>query len=521
MITQKPRPLELFKQLKDPVMMLSLINENIRERKYALYNWQVERLLEFATQTGKMAVVANNGSGKSTYLISPCAVWLAGRFKRGRSLVTSSSGPQLDRMTGAAIMHTCEQVNAFYDGEEVFKIRERMCTFMPHGGTIEMFATDEAGKAEGYHPHPDGEGEFGIFVDEGKSIHESIYRALDRCTGSTRRLDVSSPGSPTGHFFDCFTMPTWRTYRVIYKDTPHISEEEYQEACLRYGENSPHVRSAYWAEFASSEDQVVIDYEAVRRAFNNFLKNESDYFGENFAGVDLSGGGDEQVMSVWRGNTEVDLEVFKLKRGSEIVNNIVRLANKHSLKPEAITLDDGGLGQILNDYLEDAGFMGIRRVRNEHRALNTAMFSNRGAENWQNFARIIHKLVFMKKDSIMRSQLGNRYYSMVKGKMQLEDKRKAKVLGHRSPDRADAVVLAFVGRWDDYLGERDPSEQRSVTRIVPERLTQHDLIEMMDKRKYEQAFGEQQRVPVARRLGHSSLRSILAQRDEMSKYIRR
>lgn len=519
-IESKPRPLELFKQLADPVMMLSLFNENIRTRKTTLYTWQIQRLVEFAAKPGKMSVVANNGSGKSTYLIAPAATWLAGRFKRGLSVVTSSSGPQLDRQTGSAAKHIAEQVNAFYDGEEIFKIRERDLTFMPHGGKVLMFATDEAGKAEGYHPDPDGDGEMGIFVDEGKSITEDIYGALARCTGCSRRLDVSSPGSPQGHFFDCFTNPTWNSYRITYKDTPHITEDMYEEAVLRYGEFSPLVRSMFWAEFVGLDDQIVIHYDLVKRAFQNYYNVVSRKFGKCFAGVDLSGGGDEQVLSVWHGNTEVGLEVFREKHASDIVAKLVRLFRQYDLSSDSIVLDDGGLGKILNDYLVDAGYSGIKRVRNEGRAIDVARFGNRGAENWHNFARILDKLVFTKRDSTMRSQLGNRYYKDSKGKMMLEDKRKAKVLGHRSPDRADACVLAFVGKWDNYLMGYGNDEQVATRHIVPERMTQTELIALMDKQKYEKAFGEVLVTP-SKRLGRNNFREVLAQREELSQYIRR
>lgn len=517
MIEQRPRPLELFKQLRDPVMMLSLFNKRIRERQDVLYNWQVNRLTEFAAQHGKMAVVANNGSGKSSYLIAPAALWLAGHSRLGRSVVTSSSGPQLDRQTTPAIKHIAEEVNAFYDGEEVFKIRERLITFMPHGGTVELFATDEAGKAEGYHPHPSGDGELGIFVDEGKSIGEDIYGALQRCTGTTRRLDVSSPGSPNGHFFECFTSPTWSTHRVTWKDCPHITQAEYDEAVLRYGEFSPLVRSMFWAEFVGLDDMIAIHFDLVRKAFQNFYKVTSNLFGKRFAGVDLSGGGDESVMSVWHGNTEIALEVFRFAHSPDTVRHVAMLVNKYNIESEHVTLDDGGLGQIINDYLREAGLFNLRRVRNDSRAMNTAVYANRGAENWINFARILDRLVFTVKDQTARSQLGNRYYKMVGGKMQLEEKRKAKVLGHRSPDRADAIVLAFVGRWDDYLLGVDDSVTR-VNRVVPERMSQAELMECMERDKYEKAFSPQTQ-PHARRLGKSTYRAILEERAGLSQYL--
>lgn len=506
-------------------MLLTLFNESIRTGKTKLHAWQIQRMLEFAAprangEIRRMAVVANNGSGKSSYLIAPCTLWLSTHFIRGKSVVTSSSGPQLDRQTGASISHLADQINNYYDGEEIIKIRERFYTCVPHGGTLEMFATDEAGKAEGYHPHTDGDGEMGIFVDEGKSIGENIYSALARCNGVTRRLDVSSPGPPQGHFFDCFTSPTWKTHRVTYLDCPHIHESEVEEARRRYGEYSPLFRSMYLAQFTSVEEMTVLSYEHVRRCFDNFYNVKEHLFGEPFAGVDLAGGGDENVLSVWHGNVHVGLEAFRYSHTPDTARHLLTLFKKYRLRPENIVLDDGGLGRVLIDLLVENGFAGVKRCRNEGRP-NDKMYANKGAENYFNFQRIIDKLRFAIKDETLRNQLASRYYTAPGGKARLEDKRKARAIGHRSPDRADATILAFVGRWDNYLYDDGDRDQIIGTARVPERLTQQELLEIMEQQKFAGLGRTTYQQPPSRNIGKTNFRKILADRQEQSDILKR
>ena len=504
-------------------MFISLFNERIRTGQDKLHIWQIQEMLDFAKQRQpgeiiRHAVVANNGSGKSSYLIAPCAQWLATHFTRGRSVVTSSSGPQLDRQTGASISHLAEQVNAFYDGEEVVKIRERFYTTVCHGGTVEMFATDEAGKAEGYHPHIGGDGEMGIFVDEGKSVGEHIYSALARCNGVTRRLDVSSPGAPQGHFFDCFTSPTWKTRRVTYLDCPHIHASEVEEALRRYGEFSPQFRSMYLAQFTSIEEQTVLQFEFVRRCFENFFNVREHVFGEPFAGVDLAGGGDENVLSVWHGNKHIGLEVFRYSHTPDTARHLITLFRKYGLQATNIVLDDGGLGKVLIDFMVEAGWGGLKRIRNEGRA-NDQMYGNRGAENWFNFQRIADKLLFAIKDETLRNQLANRYYTMQQGKAKLEDKRKARSIGHRSPDRADATILAFVGRWDNYLYDEGDRDSMLGSKRVPERLTQQELLELMEMQKFSGLVRSSRVQPPSRLIGKANFRAVLeARANQMKEY---
>lgn len=517
MIAQRPGPVELFKQIRDPVMMLSLFNESIRSGRIVLHPWQVQLMMDFAAvrkvdEIIRIALVANNGSGKSAYSIAPCATWLAGHTDRARSVITSASGIQLDRQSLRSVRHVCENVNKFYDNSEVFRIREREYTFTPAGGTIEAFATDEPGKAEGYHPHDGGEGEFAIFVDEAKSVEGPIFAALERCNGITRRLDVSSPGSPQGYFFDSFTSPNWKTRRVTYRDCPHIKQSEVEEAKMRYGEYSPLFRSMYLAEFTSIEEMTVLQFDYVRRLWSNFYQNEQEMFGAPFAGVDLAAGGDENVLSVWHGNTHVAQEVFREKYTPDTVRHLNGLFKKYGLEAQNITLDDGGLGTVLNDYLMEYGWNDIRRVRNEGRAIDQSAYANRGAENWFNFARIAPKLLFSIKDDVLKNQLASRYYTMNNGKYKLEDKRKAKSSGHKSPDRADACVLAFANRWDNYIFSEDrEAEAARIKKFVPERLTQSELVELMEQRRNEKMFGGGPQSE-ARMLGGANFRAVLARR---------
>lgn len=440
--------------LPDPIFMMALYNERVRNGKLRLHGWQTEVLsqyarkdLDYTTQLNRMNLVAANGSGKSQMVVAPAGAWTAMAYENSRTVITSSSGKQLDGQTGRAVRHMCEQVNALSPGYKPWDIKYREYTYRPDPdrphiySTIEMFATDEPGKAEGYHPHVDN-GIFSYIADEAKSIADPIWQAIERCNGKSHWLNVSSPGQPQGRFYEFATSPRWWTRRVTAYECPHIKQEEIEGAKEAYGEHSAFFRSAYLAEFTSINESVVIRYEHINRQYIAPPEWQDD--GIIRAGVDLSAGGDENVVSVWRGNKQIGLEIFRVEDTRVTVNLLVAIFRKYGLKGENISIDDGYIGRAIIHSLRDHNYF-VHSVNFGSRAANNIAYGNRGTELWFNFERHLPHLILL-NDPVLRKQLPSRYYktSDTSGKILLESKREAKANGHNSPDRADATVLAFA-----------------------------------------------------------------------------
>jgi hypothetical protein len=440
--------------LPDPVFMMSLYNERVRTGKERLHPWQIEVLMRFALPdsqfdyknlVNRMNLVAANGSGKSAKCVAPAAVWQAMAFPNSTGVITSSSGGQLDRQTGAAIRHVCEQVNRLH-GREMWTLKYREYTYRPdpsadHVSKIYMYATDEAGKAEGYHP-ANSEGRFAYFVDEAKSVSDDIFKAVERCNGKSHWMNVSSPGAPLGFFYNAYCSSRWWNKKVTVYDCPHIKQDEVESAIEQFGENSPLFRSAYLAEFTSVNESVVIPFERILRQYREPAGLIND--GVRRAGVDLSAGGDEQVVVIMDGNQMIGMEVFCLSDHRVITRKLVDIFRKWNLAGENINVDDGYTGRAVIDYLRDDKFE-VVPVQFGGSAYNKTAYGNRGTEMWMNFERHLQYLRLF-DDPVLRKQLASRYYkrSDATGKIILESKREARANGHGSPDRADAAVLALA-----------------------------------------------------------------------------
>lgn len=494
--------LEVF-DIPNPVYLMAVFNDAIRSGRATLYPWQVEAHKEFSkpVRTGtddyvRMCICANNGAGKSQFIVAPCAVWAGMTGVRTQVVITSASGNQIDNQVGRAIDALCREVNRKF-GYEVWKLNYRKYTCVKTGSIIDLYATDEAGRAEGYHPIDIG-GKFVIIVDEAKSIHEDIFKALSRCTGCTHRLDVSSPGPASGYFYDMCTSGRVWFKQVTYSDCPrHITSREVDEARITFGENSAFFRSAFLAEFTSLGEQVVITLDNIKQLFSlkkkEALKDCPSYLsGQLCAGLDLSAtaGGDESVLVVFDGCKQIALETFRFDDTTLNADHCVSLFRKYKLSGEMIYADDGGVGKGILDYIRRVHGYEVNRCLNQHKAYNTSLYGNRGAEMWFSLARWIQEgYLDLIDDDKTKQQLAFRYYTQhqLNAKIVLESKKEARAKGHKSPDRADAVALAFSGRPFAALYSSATDEEG--VKLVAEKAAQaapslEELAGLIDKVKF-------------------------------------
>lgn len=488
--------------IKDPLELLMLLDPDVSSGRVTLYPWQVQYMIDFADEKWtdvcpfQSLVQACNGSGKDKYIIAPCAVWLGMRHCEASSVITSSSGVQLDNQTDSYIKQLCEAANrhplflAVTNGKPVWKINYRYYECLPTKSPLFLYATDEPGKAEGYHPLRSG-AKMGLFQSEAKTVPDEINVAMNKCTGYTHRAHVSTPGLPMGHFFDYCSTARLRAdmkdvydrspidyikYHVTAYDCPHLVKTNYIEQMKRDlpgGESGAAFKSQVLAEFGTTDEMVVIPYTYVWKSMNKtpaglgHLKDQKPT-----GGLDLSAGGDETVFAVRNGNKLTHIIPFKFDNTQDSIEFLEEKFTQHGFKdPSAlIWADAGGLGKPIIDDLRRRGWSNIRYVTNQSTAYQDRVYANRGAEMWFNFGKLLESNeLWLLNDNKLSRQLATRYYKITPAnKHQLESKLQARAKGHPSPDRADAVVLCF----SDYKTKLEqPTFERPYKEPAPETTT--------------------------------------------------
>jgi len=486
--------------LKDPVELLTILDENILNGTTKLHDWQVKFMMDFANPNHtkeapfQAVVQACNSSGKDKYIIAACAVWLCMRHREAQCPITSSSGDQLDKQTCAHLDRLCNKANAVFG--PLWKINYRYYEFkhtgelgQPMPSIITCFATDEAGKAEGYHPIEAGK-KMAIFTSETKSIPEDITSALERCTGFTHRVDASSPGLPSGYFYNTCISGLPRddiediksldsTQVVLYKVTAyqcsHITNSEIERIASKLpgGKNNVVFKSSVLAEFGTTDEMVVIPSSFVHRALNNKITWLQEP--HNTGGLDLSDGGAETVLVVRNGNKMIGMEAFRFEDSEDTIAYLQEKFKYYDLNhPDALIFGDYcGMGGPMLRSLKRKGWSNMRYVDSRNTASEPKTYANRGTELFFNVRLLLERneLILM-NDKVLATQLSTRYYKITLNNIhQLLSKLEQKAKGYPSPDRADALNLAF---WNykstrvesDVVAPFKIEEEKEKTKVV-------------------------------------------------------
>jgi hypothetical protein len=468
-------------------VLLAFYHDSISSGKVILHKWQTkihEDLVEANPKQDhphKCCLLTCNGSGKDAFIIAPFSIFFALCKVRSRTIITSSSGTQLTAQTEGYIKDLAERVNKFH-GEEIFRIRQRYIFCRLTGSEIRMFATDEKGRAEGYHPM-DPEAEMCIIVNEGKTVSEEIHGALMRCTGYNYWLEVSSAGEPYGFLYNAFK--TWKhVVRVTTYDCTHLSKDEVEFDKLHLGEHSALFRSKHLALFTSIGGCAIIPMEVINYCIDNPPSFDYPSWSKKRVGIDIAAGGDENVVCICQGNRVVKEYFFR-----EVDTEITADRFHQILKDEKITnddliyADDGGVGHGVVDKLVRRGW-NVNRMLNQWAAIGKKIYGNRGAENWYRVKRILEENMFdirkLSQDTL--KQLYERQYKQqgLGGRIYLESKKDAKACGRSSPDRADAFILTFCGlNLDDFLEGK--VKNKGEDSLPSKRYTPSELVEAWDE----------------------------------------
>ena len=233
----------------------------------SLYGWQEDAIEPFDEASERMVMVSlatPNGSGKSAVIIATLVLGWLYSYPKGRVVLTTADGKQLDGQVMPAIENHRSRFPAW-------KFIEREVT-TPTGGRFVAFTTDQAGRAEGWHKLDDIEGPLLFICDEAKSVPEDIFNAIDRCTFNGLLL-ASSPGKMSGTFYESQTNPAQGFLRISVglKDCPHITQDKIDRIIAKHGASSSFTRSALHGEFLESFDGKPVYY-----AYNQDLHEGED-----------------------------------------------------------------------------------------------------------------------------------------------------------------------------------------------------------------------------------------------------
>jgi len=309
-----------------------------------------------------------------------------------------------------------------------------------------------------------------VVIDEACGVPEQLWVAADALTTNTdcRILAIGNPDNPASHFRKvCMPGSGWHVIGISAFDSPNLTGEEVPEELNRvlvsaewveekrreWGEDNPLYRSKVLGEFADDSPNQV-----VRSADVYACRTEPDTPPEPAAllpvelGVDVGGGGDETVIRERRGRRagrEWRATTDRPEQIAPLVLAAIRETGATAVKIDSIGVGFGVIGELRNAAGRGEHSAIVEAVNVAEKASEPDKFLNLRAELWWSLGRGLSESggwdlsVMENADATVAQLLEPRWSVDPRGRIKVEPKDDVRARLGRSPDNADALLLAF------------------------------------------------------------------------------
>ena len=339
------------------------------------------------------------------------------------------------------------------------------------------FSTNTAERFQGFHNE-----NIIIIVDEASGVREFIFDAIlgSMTSKNARMLMIGNPTSLAGTFYDSFhkiatngklstsqlskprtsklhnlrpaietpqNSPMTTTRRLISPDS------QLQFGPMRSGNNMandlPHTKSEYSASSPDEADDTLIPLKLIEAAVNREIQQNEHH--EPDMGLDVARFGNDQTVAIVRyGPRVAQLSAFRKADLMQTTGRARDIARSHNVKN--IHVDEVGMGAAVVDRIAELnknkeitdisaiGVNGGKKADNPQRCFNlrTQMFE--GLKQ-----RFFDGEISIPDDPELISQLAAITYSFnSRMQLQIQSKQQIRDSGRQSPDKADALALAFT-----------------------------------------------------------------------------
>ena len=441
----------------------------------------------------RVSVVGANGSGKDWAAARAVLWWLATR-PRAIALVTGPTQRQVEQIVWRELRaaHKASQVPL---GGRLYGSQWNIADDRFAIG----FSTNRADNLQGFHSP-----ELLVVVTEAHAMPQDQMEALKRLYPA-RMLLTGNAFSRDGEFFDSHHTKRHIYAGIVVSvyDTPNFTgenggvpgmptEEDIEERKLEWGEDHPLYQGSILAKFPDMLDDSLLSRTAIEAAVERWegpCEAEEGCFvvpaeagtsqplppmpvvpaeagtsqplpplvvpaeagtsqpwggTEPRLGVDVARfGSDKTALCVRRGWRVEYLRSFTRIDTMRTAGEAVTLVRDHDIP--AVFVDEGGLGAGVVDRLRELGAP-VHGVQFGGKARQSGRFANMRAEIFWELRRLFNDgLIAIPRDEELISQLlGLRYDVTSAGQVKMESKSSLRRRGLRSPDKADALALAFM-----------------------------------------------------------------------------
>ncbi|WP_225840305.1 hypothetical protein [Streptomyces sp. NK08204] len=309
-----------------------------------------------------------------------------------------------------------------------------------------------------------------VILDEACGIPEQLWVAADALTTNTdcRILAIGNPDNPASHFRKvCVPGSGWHVIGISAFESPNLTGEEVpddvaqalvsrgwvEEKATEWGEDNPLYKSKVLGEFSEDAPNKVVRASDVAKCRIDPEKRATAADLEPVElGVDVGGGGDETVIRERRGRRagrEWRAHTDRPEKIAPMVVAAIKESGATAVKVDSIGVGFGVIGELRNAAGRGEHSARIVGVNVGEKSSAPDKFKNLRAEIWWELARGLSErqgwdLSQMENADTTVAQLLEPLWEVdAQGRIFVEPKDEIRKRLGRSPDNADALLLAF------------------------------------------------------------------------------
>ena len=448
-----------------------------------------QQILDAIALNRSVAVRSCNGAGK-TFTAAITILWWLMSYDNAIVITTAPSERQVREILWRELRNLYVPVRDTIGG----KLTRTRLEFSPKRYAY-GFSTNTEDRFQGFHS-----GNILVIVDEASGVDEFIFNAIRGVitARNSKLLLIGNPHGYAGTFYDAFhkDRKQFETIHISAFDLPafkdqgiteqNIKDVEYPDpitddtdvipadntvfpaeagtqGTINYADSLIGLSSPQWAldlfnrqgpqssvyqtrvlgQFPEEADDTLIPLRDVEAAVNRNAPIPTD--ATPVMGVDVARFGNDKTVIIIRHGPRV-IYIDELRK-SDIVNTtgaVVTAALKYKLKD--IIVDEIGVGAGVLDNLKADNRFNAQGLNGSNSPSDNEKYLNLRAEVFDGLRqRFADGDISIPNDPELISQVASLTYKYnARGQLQLESKDQIRSTGRQSPDKADAIALAFT-----------------------------------------------------------------------------
>lgn len=291
-----------------------------------------------------------------------------------------------------------------------------------------------------------------VMFDEASAIHDKIWEVTD---GVMHEADTElfwiCTGNPTknhGRFKECWERfrDQWHTYQVDSREVSFTNKAKIEKAIALWGEDSDYVKVRYLGEFPDAASSQLIPIETIRVA--RTIDVQTFHYEPLIMSLDVARyGSNETVLGFRRGRDARTIPVERWRGHSVIETGNRAAARIAQHKPDAVFIDEGGVGGGVVDYVRSLGHtcIGVNFGSKAATRPGGMLVGNKRAEMYCALLEWMRRGGAIEDSDDLEEQLvAIEYYFNKKEEIMLLSKEDMEDEGFESPDWADQLALTFA-----------------------------------------------------------------------------